>query len=129
MANAAAAFGSHAPVIRRFVRTFLIPVLLIGSAVGVSTSETTLYGPATYVRQTGAPVTITNTFRVAGALPAAPPPGGDYCVSSADITVDGLAHLSPNDFTGSQPNGFLLIRSLELPAGTHSIAVQLRSKP
>src|SRR5262245_48620498 len=123
------ALGSRTTVLLHLVRTVAITALFAWSVVGVSSSETTLFGPVTYVRETGQPVTLTNAFRVAGPLSGGTLRVWNYGVSSAVISVNDTEVLHPNDLNGNQPSGFLLERPLTLPAGSHTITVELRGKP
>ena len=105
-------------------------VLCLGvfAAVSVSTSEVILFGPETYVRDTGQPTTITKSFRV--ATPTTPTLRlWNYGVTSAVISVNGQNVLAPSDFTGDQKDGSLLERRVALRAGDNTIDVELRSKP
>src|SRR4051812_31383446 len=114
MSTPAASLGSHPISGHRSILAVLTAILLLSSVLGVSTSETTLYGPVTYVRQAGNPITVTKTFRVGGPLATATLRVWNYGVSSAVIAVNNTEILTPNDFTGSQPNGFLIKRALTL---------------
>lgn len=85
----------------------------------------TPFGPSTYIRGTGAPVTVTSTFAILN-------PNSQYTlhivsdgVASALIWVNGTQVVSPSDFN---PNVTTLDRAVTLQP-SNQIAVQLRSKP
>ena len=91
------------------------------------------FGPKTYVRQTGVPVTVTDTFTVRN-------PNTQYTlhlvngglqddttdlVSSATVTVNGVLIVAPNDLN---QNTTTLDRPVQLQA-SNSISIQLHGKP
>lgn len=92
------------------------------------------FGPQTYVRQTGAPVTVTNTFSISnpntqytlhlqnGGLQD---DTADY-VSNTVITINGATVVAPGDFNQQTAT---LDKVVQLQAGTNTIAVQVRGKP
>src|SRR5437016_11593026 len=87
-----------------FHRAFIIAALLLFSATGWA-GNVPVFGPKSYVRGTGAPVTVTDTFNVQN-------PGGQFTlhlsngglqddtnefVSSTVITLNGVEVVSPSD--------------------------------
>jgi hypothetical protein len=92
------------------------------------------FGPKSYTRPSGSPVTVTDTFSVRNA-------GVQYTlhlqngglqddvndfVSSTVITINGAVVVGPNDIN---QNTATLDRAVQLQAGANTIAVQLRGKP
>lgn len=83
------------------------------------------FGPQTYTRGTGDPVTVTNTFSILN-------PNTQYTlhvqnsgVASAVISLNGVQVLGPSDF---DPNVTTIDRAVDLKLN-NEIDVQLRSKP
>ena len=89
------------------------------------------FGPKDYVRSTGAPVTVSDTFSVANpgtALLHITNGGasGQYeRVSSAVITLNGVIVVSPGEFS---PQVSLIDKLVPL-AAVNTLTVELRSKP
>lgn len=92
---------------------------------------TTLFGPESFTRATGAPVTVTRSFDVAAA--------GTFCIkvvngdgtnhtanASATISIDGNDVIGPNRFN---PNVPVVTARPTVDVGTHSLAVTVKSKP
>lgn len=111
--------------------------LLLGFAVwlaltpSVATAATfTLFGPVTYVRSTGEPMTVLDSFSVPN--PAGPylariesGGGGAPAVASATVRINGVSVVASRAFRGVP---HLIEESIELEA-TNQIAVQLRGQP
>src|SRR5437762_1861435 len=98
-------------------------------AVSVSTSEVVVFGPQTYVRDTGAPITVPNTFHIDHSSGTFTLRLWNHGVTSAVISVNGQVVLGPADFKGGEKDGALLERAVAVTAGSNVIAVELRSKP
>jgi RHS repeat-associated protein len=88
-------------------------------------SSFTAFGPQQYVRNTGDPVTVSNTFSVSN-------PTAQYTLhvvnsdnASAIISINGVQILGPSDFN---PNVTTIDKAITLTAN-NEIDVQLRSKP
>ena len=103
----------------------------VSRAGSSSAAAIAAFGPKDYVRSTGAPVTVSDTFSIANpgtALLHITNGGasGQYeRVSSAVITLNGVTVVSPGEF--SQQVG--LIDKLVPLAGVNTLTVELRSKP
>src|SRR4051794_24123857 len=69
-------------------------------ACSVAAADTIVYGPQTYTRGTGQPLTVTNTFRVASASGTYTLRVTNHGVTSAAISLNGQSVLAPGDFTG-----------------------------
>jgi len=88
-----------------------------------------VFGPKTYMRNEGKPVSVDDTFSVPFpgkyciSIYNGPPPN-DARVSSAVISVDGSALFRPNDFN---QNVSYISEYLYLEEGDHSLSVELRS--
>jgi|GEM_PF-4088358 len=103
----------------------LIVALLWGLCPSLAFAGTFSVFGKTYVRDTGAPVTVTDTFAVFN-------PNAPYTlhvqnlgVASAVISVNGVQVLGPSDF---DPNVTSVDRAVGV-ATSNAIAVQLRSAP
>jgi hypothetical protein len=92
------------------------------------------FGPKTYVRPTGNPVTVTDSFSVqsAGAQYTLHVQNGglqddtnDF-VASTVITVNGVVVVAPNNLSPTTPS---LDKAVQLQAGTNTISVEVRGKP
>ena len=103
----------------------------VSRAGSSSAAAIAAFGPKDYVRSTGAPVTVSDTFSVANpgtALLHITNGGasGQYArVSSAVITLNGVTVVSPGEL--SQQVG--LIDKLVPLAAVNTLTVELRSKP
>lgn len=94
----------------------------------------TAFGPQTYVRGTGSPVTVTSTFTILnpntqytlrvhnGGLVDAP----TDLVSSTTIVVNGVTVVAPNDLNQTVAE---VDKPVTLQAGTNQIDVQVRGAP
>src|SRR5512146_1215650 len=94
----------------------------------------TAYGPQTYVRGTGSPVTVTNTFTILnpntqytlrlhnGGLVDAP----TDLVSSTTVVVNGVTIVAPNDLNQTILE---VDKPVALLAGNNQIDVQVRGAP
>src|SRR5205807_4242614 len=115
-----------------FHRAFIIAALILFSANGWA-GNVLVFGPKSYVRGTGAPVTVTDTFTVqnpSGQFTLHLSNGGlqhdtSEFVSSTVITVNGVEVVSPNDLN---QNVSTLDKAVRLQA-TNTISVQMRGKP
>ncbi len=115
-----------------FHRAFIIAALLLFSANGWA-GNVPVFGPKSYVRGTGAPVTVTDTFTVqnpSGQFTLHLSNGGlqddtSEFVSSTVITVNGVEVVSPNDLNQHIST---LDKAVQLQA-TNTISVQVRGKP
>jgi len=88
-----------------------------------------VFGPQTYVRDTGEPVSITSPFNIANISGAYTLVVANNGVTSAVISVNGKTVLSPSDFTGKNTAAAVLRRPVVLVAGVNQVVVELRSKP
>jgi hypothetical protein len=105
--------------------TTIFVVLLWGLSASLASAGTFSVFGKTYVRQNGAPVTVTDTFSVYN-------PNAPYTlhiqnsgISSALVLVNGVQILGPSDF---DPNVTSIDRAVSVTT-SNSIAVQLRSAP
>jgi 3D (Asp-Asp-Asp) domain-containing protein len=116
---------------RRFaVFTSFLLCLSLSSWAGTFTA----YGPQTYVRDSGSPVTVTNTFTILnpntqytlrlhnGGLVDAP----TDLVSSTTVVVNGVTVVAPNDLNQTVLE---VDRAVALQAGSNQIDVQVRGAP
>jgi PKD repeat protein len=97
-------------------------------------AEVSMFGPETFVRSTGSPVTVTNTFsvplqrdgiiRIQNSLLDDPVTG--QLVSSSTITLNGVAVVTPNNF--NQTVTYLDI-PVSLVAGANTLTLEIRGKP
>ncbi len=97
-------------------------------------AEVSMFGPETFVRSTGSPVTVTNTFnvplqrdgiiRIQNSLEDDPVTG--QLVSSSVITLNGSNVATPNNF--NQTVTFLDV-PVSLIAGANTLTVEVRGKP
>ena len=103
----------------------------VSRAGSSSAAAIAAFGPRHYVRSTGAPVTVSDTFSVVnpGTALLHITNGGSFgqyeLVSSAVITLNGITVVQPDEF--SQQVG--LIDKLVPLAAVNTLTVQLRSKP
>ena len=101
------------------------------STTGVVGAAVAVFGPTDYVRVTGKPETITDTFTVANPGPAQlhitnGGASGQYeRVSSAVITLNGQTILSPDDF---DQQAAMIDLVVQLQA-VNTLTVELRSQP
>jgi hypothetical protein len=111
-----------------------LPVFLALSALQSWAGTWNAFGPKSYVRPTGSPVTVTDTFSILNpntTYTLHVQNGGlqdditDY-VSSTIISVNGVEVIAPNDLN---QNTATLDRAVQLQAGSNTIAVQVRGKP
>lgn len=109
---------------RLIVQASLMIVMLFGASLAWA-GTFNAFGPQSYVRDTGQPVTVSNTFSILN-------PNTQYTlhvqnsgVSSAVISVNGNQILGPSNFA---PNVTSIDRSVTLNL-SNEIDVQLRSKP
>ena len=111
-----------------------IPSLLILLSVPSWAATWNAFGPKSYVRPTGSPVTVTDTFSIRN-------PSTTYTlhvqngglqddvndfVSSTVITVNGVVVVAPNDLNQQTA---ALDKAVQLQAGSNTIAVEVRGKP
>jgi len=121
-------------VIKVFKLKRFVPALLILLALPCWAGTWNPFGPKTYVRSTGAPVTVTDTFSIKN-------PNTQFTlhvqngslqddvtefVSSTVITVNGVTVVAPGDFNQQTAT---LDRTVQLQAGANTVAVQVRGKP
>ncbi|HUU01582.1 MAG TPA: thrombospondin type 3 repeat-containing protein [Myxococcota bacterium] len=100
-------------------------------AEGPHTSK--IFGPERYVRAKGKPVDVTETFLMPSSGGVClvvqngehEPPHGNR-VSSAVISVDGVAVIGPENFN---QNVAIVEKAIHLGEGEHVLGVELRSKP
>ena len=119
---------------RVVLRRASYPVLFVLFSLYCWAGTWNAFGPQTYVRSTGTPVTVTNTFSVQN-------PNTQYTlhlqngglqddttdfVSSTIVTVNGVVVISQNDLN---QNTSALDRAVQLNAGTNTIAVEVHGKP
>src|SRR6266446_1976769 len=83
------------------------------------------FGPVTYVRSTGAPVTVMNTFTVLDPTTTFTLTIANSGISSASVMLNGAQIFGPADFNKK-------VSSLSRPVtlqGTNQLAVELASQP
>ena len=106
----------------------IVAFLAWPSIIGVSL-EVVVFGPQTYLRGTGEPVTVTKTFRIDSITNPFRLRVTNHGVTSAVISMNGREVFGPGDFTGQEKDGTVLERPVSLSAGDNTIAVELRSTP
>lgn len=112
----------------------VVPLFVVFSVASSWAGTWNTFGPKNYVRQTGSPVTVTDTFSIVN-------PNTSYTlhlqngglvddvndfVSSTVITINGVTVVAPNDLN---QNVAALDRAVTLQAGSNTITVQVRGKP
>ena len=111
---------------------FALTLLLAARGDAQVTANTPVFGPQTYTRTTGAPNQYTTTF-TAPAWVVSPynlhvvngDANGNYRISSATISLNGVQILGPSDFN---QNVATIDRSVTLQS-TNTLQVTLASKP
>src|SRR5947199_1929359 len=105
-------------------------VLILLAFVGAGTASAvggtfTAFGPKTYVRDTGAPVTVSDSFSVLNPSTTYTLRVANNGISSGVISINGVQIIGPDDFNHN-------VSSIERPvslSGSDQISVELRSKP
>jgi hypothetical protein len=103
----------------------LVPALLITVAGSAYAGTFTAFGPKTYVRGTGQPVTVTNTFTVLDPTTAFKLTIANSGISSAVVKLNGAQVFGPSDFN---QHVTILSKPVKL-LGINQLAVELRSQP
>ena len=99
---------------------------LVFAATAALANEYVVFGPQTYTRATGTPVTVTNTFRVNHPTPPSTLRVTNHGITSAEIQVNGHEIFGPSDIKDDTTT---LERAVTLLDGANQISVQLRSAP
>lgn len=114
-------------------RAWALALIAATLAARAGASPAPVFGPQSYTRATGAPVTVTSNFTVTS--PSNPyllhlDNGGSHGelsrVSSATVTLNGVDVLKPSDFN---KNVATLDRQVTLTAGLNQLQVQISSAP
>ncbi len=115
-------------------RAFLIvPALLVVVAISAYAGTFTVFGPKNYVRGTGAPVTVTDTFTVFNpstqftlkAFNGGLENAQTELVSSSIVTINGVQVLGPSNFNQN-------VSEIDVPVtlqASNTISVQVRGQP
>src|SRR5205823_3281032 len=112
--------------VRWMVGCALIALIAVHSAWAATF---VVFGPQTFVRSTGEPVTESRTFQILNAADPLTLTVLNHGVTSAVISINGQTILAPDDFTGRNAADATLTRPLTVVAGSNQVAVQLRGQP
>src|SRR6266478_4031843 len=123
--------GRHRRVECRIVVAILC--LLIAGPIPVHAGTFTVFGPKNYVRGTGAPLTVTDTFTVFNpstqytlkAFNGGLENAQTELVSSSIVTINGVQVLGPSNFNQN-------VSEIDVPItlqASNTISVQVRGKP
>jgi RHS repeat-associated protein len=91
-------------------------------------ADVTVFGPETYTRATGQPVTVSKTFRINDLANAYTLRVTNHGVTNAVVSLNGRQILGPGDF-GNHAGSATLERAVTLRAGDNRLDVQLRGQP
>lgn len=112
-----------------FIRSAFILITIILWSVNLFSSSTTIYGPRKFIRSTGKPVVVTETFSAPSAttysLIVLNGEKGKNRVSSGTVKINGIEILRENDFNQQVDR---IERSISLQT-SNSISVELKSAP
>jgi PKD repeat protein len=121
-------------LLEKFNFRMMVLWLVLLAPAFAQAAEVSMFGPETFVRSNGSPVTITNTFsaplqrdgiiRIQNSLEDDPVTG--QLVSSSIITLNGVAVATPNNFNQTVTH---LDVPVSLIAGTNVLTVEVRGKP
>src|SRR5947199_1385041 len=104
----------------------IILLAFVGAATVSAVGGTfTAFGPKTYVRDTGAPVTLSDSFSVLNPSTTYTLRVTNNGISSGVISINGVQIVGPDDFNQN-------VSSIERPvslSGSNQISVELRSQP
>lgn len=109
--------------------TSLVAFYLALSVMRVFSADVIVFGPQTYQRETGQPVTVHKTFSVQDTSQPYTLRVRNQGVTSALISVNGQTVMSPAAFSGNNTRAATLTRSVTLRPGANDVAVELRGKP
>jgi hypothetical protein len=113
-----------------FIRLAFVFITMILWGVGLSSSAMTVYGPRKFIRTTGKPVVVTETFSAPSAtahyyLIVFNGEKGKNRVSSATVKINGIEILRESDFNQQVDR---IERSISLQT-FNTISVELKSAP
>src|SRR5258708_4596954 len=125
------------------VRPVLLALPFVVAAISGFTADTLVFGPETFTRQSGRPLLVTRTTRVAATSDKYTLRVTNHGVTSAIITINGRVVFGPDDFErehsgsddqkgeheGERAQPQTLERLIALKAGANTLAVQLRGTP
>jgi hypothetical protein len=108
---------------------FLLTTILLSFALNALAAEVTIFGPEQYIRNTGRPFTVTDSFPgvsgEANLLITNGDANGKNRVSSGTIMVNGVTVVTPDKFNKQVSSFEVPINVIEM----NTISVQLASKP
>jgi hypothetical protein len=105
--------------------SYIVLIFLAVGTVSAAAGTFTAFGPKTYVRDTGSPVTVTDSFSVLNPSTTYTLQVANNGISSAVISINGVQVVGPSDFNED-------VSSIQRPISlqvSNQISVELRSKP
>src|ERR687891_619636 len=84
--------------VRRSMPLCVVALALALTATTGRSADVIVFGPQTFIRSTGGPVTVTRTFTVAAATTEGTLRLANQGVSSAIVSLNGAEVLRPDDF-------------------------------
>ena len=111
--------------VRRAAQLALAAVVLTLIPFTSRAGDFVVFGPQQYVRNTGQPISVTNTFAALDPTTTFTMRIESTGVSSAIVTLNGVDVFSPNDFNA---NVHLLTKPVTLLAN-NQLTVELRGSP
>src|SRR5438105_14244809 len=124
--------GSRVTRRRVFVRLRLAchAIALLATFVSpVLADDRIVFGPETFQRTTGQPRTVTRTFQIATTNASYRLKLSNRGVTSATVSVNGVAILQPGDFMGTNTASASFERDIVVHAGANRMDVQVRGAP
>jgi uncharacterized repeat protein (TIGR01451 family) len=110
-------------------RASLIGIALLAAVASSTAGTFIVFGPQTFVRSTGEPVTVTGSFHVLNPADPFTLTVRNHGVTSAVILVNGQTIFAPGDFTGTNTADATLTRPVTLATGSNQIAIELGGEP